>query len=68
MIRDVLPSGIQGADASEKTRGNPRGNDARDEMDAETAARAAANIAVWRAYLPEDCVEAMIRDGWHLST
>jgi hypothetical protein len=30
-------------------------------------ARAAANIAEWSTYLPKDCVEAMIRDGWHLT-
>jgi hypothetical protein len=32
------------------------------------ASRAAANIAVWRTYLPDDCVAAMIEDGWHSST
>jgi hypothetical protein len=32
------------------------------------ASRAAANIAVWRTYLPDDCVAAMIEDGWHWST
>jgi hypothetical protein len=32
------------------------------------ASRAAANIAVWRTYLPDDCVAAMIDDGWHWST
>ena len=30
--------------------------------------RAAAIIAEWKAYLPEDCVKAMVRDGWHWST
>jgi len=30
--------------------------------------RAAVNIAEWMAYLPEDCVKAMVRDGWHWST
>jgi hypothetical protein len=30
--------------------------------------RAAANVATWRTYLPEDCVAAMMNDGWHLST
>jgi hypothetical protein len=30
--------------------------------------RAAANVATWRTYLPEDCVVAMIKDGWHRST
>jgi hypothetical protein len=31
-------------------------------------ARASANIAQWRSYLPEDCVIAMISAGWHWST
>ena len=31
-------------------------------------ARAAANIAAWREYLPEACITAMINDGWHWST
>ena len=30
--------------------------------------RAAANVATWRSYLPEDCVVAMINDRWHWST
>lgn len=30
--------------------------------------RAAANVATWRTYLPEDCVAAMIKDGWHFTT
>jgi hypothetical protein len=32
-----------------------------DPGDAATA-RAAANIAAWRRYLPEDCISTMIRD------
>ena len=32
------------------------------------SAHAAANIAEWRHYLSEDCIGAMIRDGWHWST
>jgi len=32
-----------------------------------TAARAAAMIAEWMTYLPEDCVKAMVNDGWHWS-
>ena len=28
-------------------------------------ARAAAKIAQWRDFLPEDCVETMIQAGWH---
>jgi len=31
-------------------------------------ARAAAHIADWMTYLPENCVRAMVNDGWHLST
>jgi hypothetical protein len=30
-------------------------------------ARAADNVAEWRKFLPPDCVEAMIKDGWHRS-
>jgi hypothetical protein len=33
-----------------------------------TIARAAAIIAEWMTYLPEDCVKAMVSDGWHWST
>jgi hypothetical protein len=33
-----------------------------------TIARAAAIIEDWMTYLPEGCVKAMIRDGWHWST
>jgi hypothetical protein len=32
------------------------------------AFRAAANIAAWRTYLPDECVLAMIHDRWHWST
>jgi hypothetical protein len=27
--------------------------------------RAAENIAEWRKYLPEDCVNTMVKAGWH---
>lgn len=30
--------------------------------------RAVANITAWTAYLPQDCVTSMVRDGWHWST
>ncbi len=33
-----------------------------------THARAAANIKEWRTYLPADCVNTMLRLGWHLTT
>jgi hypothetical protein len=36
--------------------------------DPQLSTRAAQNIAAWREYLPEDCVAAMIADGWHWST
>jgi hypothetical protein len=29
------------------------------------SARASENIAEWRKYLPEDCVNAMVKAGWH---
>ena len=32
-----------------------------------TIARAAEIIAEWITYLPEDCVKAMVNDGWHWS-
>ena len=32
------------------------------------AFRAAVNVATWRTYLPDECVVAMINDGWHRST
>jgi hypothetical protein len=38
------------------------------EKSGATTLRAASNIAAWRAYLPEDCVVAMVKDGWHWST
>jgi hypothetical protein len=36
------------------------------KSDAATS-RAAARVAAWRTYLPEDCVVAMINSGWHWS-
>jgi hypothetical protein len=30
--------------------------------------RSIRNITLWRAYLPEDCVKAMIKMGWDRST
>ena len=38
------------------------------ENGSSAALRAAAIVADWRSYLPEDCVAAMIKDGWHWST
>jgi hypothetical protein len=32
-----------------------------------TISRAAEIIADWMTYLPEDCVKAMVNDGWHSS-
>jgi hypothetical protein len=37
-------------------------------IDDVTTARATANVAAWRTYLPTDCVAAMINQGWHRST
>ena len=36
-----------------------------DPIKAIDSARAAENIAEWRKYLPEDCVNSMVRAGWH---
>jgi hypothetical protein len=52
--RLTIKTGIATAGSIEKS-GNP-------------TLRAAENVAAWRAYLPEDCVIAMIKDGWHWST
>jgi hypothetical protein len=30
--------------------------------------RAQANVESWRSYLPADCVDTMIRMGWHHTT
>ena len=30
--------------------------------------RSAKNIRLWRSYLPEDCVDAMVRMGWDRNT
>ncbi|MGA9026356.1 MAG: hypothetical protein WB440_09900 [Steroidobacteraceae bacterium] len=38
------------------------------QMRKAAAARAAANVAAWKTYLPEDCVASMVNDGWHRST
>lgn len=38
------------------------------ENGSSAALRAAAIVADWRTYLPQDCVAAMIKDGWHWST
>jgi hypothetical protein len=68
MIRDVLPNGMARSDASEIPHDELEAYEVRGPIDSAAAARAAANIADWRGYLPEECVKAMIRDGWHLST
>jgi hypothetical protein len=31
-------------------------------------ARAAANVARWKTYLPQGCVSAMMNEGWHWTT
>jgi hypothetical protein len=35
--------------------------------DAADEARSLQNIALWKSYLPADCVETMIAMGWDLS-
>jgi hypothetical protein len=32
------------------------------------AARSRKNILQWQSYLPNDCIEAMIRMGWDVTT
>jgi len=41
--------------------------DERPVSDADSA-RSAENIEVWRSYLPQDCVETMIKMGWDRGT
>lgn len=36
--------------------------------DAAQSRRAQANVESWRSYLPADCVDTMIRMGWHHTT
>jgi len=31
-------------------------------------ARAAANVARWKTYLPQVCISTMMSDGWHWTT
>jgi hypothetical protein len=31
-------------------------------------AKAAANVARWKTYLPEGCISAMMSNGWHWTT
>lgn len=47
---------------SDATTGQPP-----EEANDVDGARAAENIAEWRKYLPQDCVDAMVKDGWHRS-
>lgn len=52
----------------EKLAINAQGLSFKTDMATAAASRAAAIVADWRTYLPEDCVAAMIKDGWHWST
>jgi hypothetical protein len=65
MILDVPPNAQAPCDAHFEDAAHLPPID--DPSDPATA-RAAANIALWRSYLPEDCVTAMITAGWHWST
>jgi len=31
-------------------------------------AKAAANVARWKAYLPQSCISTMMSEGWHWTT
>jgi hypothetical protein len=51
--------------------GEPSGGEGQAEAklaDGKDTARSAENIARWRCYLPEDCIETMIRMGWDRTT
>ena len=45
-----------------QARANPE-----DDSNALTA-RSEKNVREWMSYLPQDCIESMIRMGWDLST
>jgi len=51
----------------EQTQGDAYASPAQtiDPIKAIDSARAAENIAEWRKYLPEDCVNSMVKAGWH---
>jgi hypothetical protein len=53
--------------AIEQTKGDSYASPTRtiDPTRAIDSARAAENIAEWRKYLPEDCVNSMVKAGWH---
>jgi len=53
--------------AVEQTKGDSCASPTRtiDSTKVFDSARAAENIAEWRKYLPEDCVNSMVRAGWH---
>jgi hypothetical protein len=38
------------------------------KLNGDRMARAAENVARWKMYLPEECVRAMMKAGWHWST
>ena len=68
MMRNELPTGTERSGAAETLRDSIPGAQGLAASEAAAAARADAKIANWRAYLPEDCVKAMVRDGWHFTT
>ena len=53
--------------AMEQTKSNSHAGPTRtiDVTKVIDSARAAENIAEWRKYLPEDCVNSMVKAGWH---
>jgi hypothetical protein len=59
---------VIGRDAiSKNCSPDPRCPSNSDAQQAEVA-RSEENVREWMAYLPQDCVEAMIQMGWDLST
>jgi hypothetical protein len=65
--RSAIPTGLTGSahSLSIKTELVTAGSIAKINA---ASLRASANVATWKTYLPEDCVTAMINDGWHWST
>jgi len=63
-LLDAFTTSIKTLRREPASRGRFQLNDPTDSA----TAHAAANIARWRSYLPEDCVTAMISAGWQWST
>lgn len=65
--KDVMTPTYVPANVIPRTKGEPYGTltFTNAHIKPVDSARAADNIAEWRKYLPEDCVNAMVKAGWH---